>query len=148
MNKGQPTPHTRNTDRWSFVGDRSSRYALRIIIISVALALATAAAVAFAPRVNDVTVVDNQPIGSGAPLDQPLSVTFSRPIDRRSAERAFVLYPPARERFAWRDDRTIEFVLNEPLKPQTMYNITIRPGLRDQRGRPNRTETRWSFRTR
>lgn len=140
--------NTQHAGRSSFVVRRLSTYSLRIAIISVALALATAAAIAFAPRVDDVTVVDNQPAGSGAPLDQPLSVTFSRPVDRRSAERAFVLYPPARGRFAWRDDRTIQFVLNEPLKPQTMYNITIRPGLRDQRGRPNRTETRWSFRTR
>jgi hypothetical protein len=127
---------------------RRSGYDLRIAVISVALALATVAAVVLAPRIGDVTVVANDPAGAGAARDAPLRITFSRSVDQRSAERAFVLYPPVRGHFNWRDGRTLEFVPDESLRSQTMYSVDIRPGLRDSRGRANLARTHWVFRTR
>src|SRR6266511_1804296 len=123
-------------------------YALRITLFSVVLAALTLAAVVFAPRVSDVTVVSQTPGRDQVALDSPISVTFSRPVDQRSAERALVVYPLVKGRFTWQDDRTIVFTPSAPLHPQTFYHITVRPGLRDARGRVNRTETVLSFRTR
>jgi hypothetical protein len=122
-------------------------YTLRVAAVSLALLLATVAAVAFAPRASDVAVAAQEPNGSQVARNTPITITFSRPVDQRSAERSFVLYPPVRGRFQWRDDRTMVFVLAEPLKPRTTYRVTIRSGLQDARGRPNRGETSWPFRT-
>jgi hypothetical protein len=122
-------------------------YLLRVGLISVVLALATAAAVILAPKPTEISVVADTPDGSGVALDSPISVTFSRDVDHRSAERAFALYPPVKGRFTWQD-QTLIFQPAEPLHAQTTYRVTIRPGLRDTRGYTNRFMTSWPFRTR
>jgi Bacterial Ig-like domain len=122
-------------------------YSLRVTLISLFLAALTLAAVVFAPRVTEITVVDQSPNGSSVALDNPISITFSRPVDQHSAERAFVLYPTVKGRFEWRD-QTLVFLPGEPLRPQTSYRVTIRSGLRDTHGYTNRTPTSWPFRTR
>jgi hypothetical protein len=122
-------------------------YSLRIGLASVVLALATIAAVILAPKETEITVVAQAPNGGDVALDSPISVTFSRPVDHRSAERAFALYPPVRGRFTWRD-QTLIFQPAEPLRAQTTYRVTIRPGLRDTRGYTNRFMTSWPFHTR
>ena len=122
-------------------------YSLRIAAISAALALLTIAAVLFAPKVTDISIVAQTPVGNGAALDSAITVSFSRPVDQRSAERAFVLYPPVKGRFAWQD-QTLIFQPIEPLQAQTIYRITIRPGLRDTHGHINRFMTSWPFKTR
>jgi len=121
-------------------------YALRVMLIAVGLAALTAAAIAFAPRVTDVTVVAQTPNGANVALDSPVTVTFSRPVDTRSAEHAFLLYPPVKGRFLWRD-QTLVFQPAESLRPRTSYSVTIRPGLRDARGYINRAMTSWPFST-
>jgi hypothetical protein len=107
----------------------------------------TTVAILFAPRIRDVTVVAQTPNSNQVALDSPITVTFSRPVDRRSAERAFVLYPPVRGRFEWHD-QTLVFIPLEPLRASTSYHVKIRPGLRDTYGHINRYETNWPFGTR
>jgi hypothetical protein len=126
---------------------RSVSYSVRIALVVAALAIATIAAIVFAPQVPDVSVVDTQPFGVAPTLESPIRVTFSRPVDKRSAERAFVLYPPARGRLSWPDEQTLLFTPSEPLRPGLNYRVIIRPGLRDLRGYQNRAETAWLFRT-
>ena len=127
---------------------RITRYAARVAVAAVTLAALTLAAIIFAPRVNDVTVVAQTPARDQVPLDSQLSITFSRPVDQRSAERSIVIYPLVKGSFTWRDDRTVVFTPAAPLRSKAIYHITIRPGLRDVRGRINRAETVLSFRTR
>lgn len=122
-------------------------YTLRIIIISATLVVLTVAAIVFAPKIGDITVVAQTPTGSGAALDSTISVSFSRPVDQRSAENAFVLYPPVPGRFAWRG-QTMIFQPIDRLQAHTLYRVTIRPGLRDLRGHTNRFMTSWPFMTR
>jgi Bacterial Ig-like domain len=122
-------------------------YSLRVGLISAMLALATLAAVVLAPKETEISVVAQTPNGSAVALDSAISVSFSRPVERRSAERSFALYPPVRGRFTWRD-QTLIFQPFEPLRPKTSYRVTIRPGLRDTRGYTNRFMTSWPFRTR
>ena len=126
---------------------RVSGYSLRLILLSVGLLVATIAAVRFAPRIPDVTVVANEPKGGNASRGQPLRIVFSRPVDKRSAERAFVLYPTVPGRFVWPDERTIEFHMNQPLEAKTTYTVLFRPGLSDTKGRVNRVPVRWLFQT-
>jgi len=122
-------------------------YTLRIATVSAVLVAFTIAAVLFAPKVTDITVVAQTPVGNGAALNSAITVSFSRPVDQRSAERAFVLYPPVKGRFAWQGQLLI-FQPIEPLRAHTIYRITIRPGLRDPHGYINRFMTSWPFMTR
>jgi hypothetical protein len=125
-----------------------TRYEFRAALASIVLAALTLAAIVFAPQVSDVTVIAQTPERAQVPLDSPISITFSRPVDQRSAARFLVIYPLVQGRFTWNDDRTIVFTPTEPLRPKTIYHITIRPGLRDTRGRSNLFQTVLSFRTR
>jgi hypothetical protein len=122
-------------------------YSLRVVLVSATLALATILAVVLAPKETEITVVAQTPNGGGIALDSAISVTFARPVDQRSAERSFALYPPVKGSFVWRD-QTLVFQPAEPLHAQTSYRVTIRPGLRDTRGYTNRFITSWPFRTR
>jgi hypothetical protein len=125
---------------------RIQPYTLRLIACSLILAIATIAVIALAPEVPEIAVVSQPMRGNTSRID-PLRIAFSRAVDKRSAERAFVLYPPAPGRFVWIDERTLEFQLAQPLAAETIYNITIRPGIRDTRGRENRFPSSGSFRT-
>jgi Bacterial Ig-like domain len=136
------------SSRATFPPLRITRYAVRVALASIALVVLTLAAVVFAPRVDYVSVIGQTPERDQVPLDSIISVTFSRPVDQRSAERSMVIYPLVKGRLSWRDDQTVVFTPSEPLRPKTIYHITIRPGLRDARGRINRAETLLSFRTR
>jgi hypothetical protein len=122
-------------------------YHRRIALVSVALVIVTAVLVATAPRPGEVTVTEAAPVGSEVALNAVVRIAFSRPVDRASAEASFRIVPIVAGSFSWRDE-TLVFVPREPLAPATNYNVTIRGGLRDERGRPNRSETRWTFRTR
>jgi hypothetical protein len=122
-------------------------YSVRVAVISAVLALATISAVILAPKETEITVVAQTPNGGDVALDSAISVTFSRPVDRRSAERSFALYPPVKGSFTW-SDQTLIFQPAEPLRTKTSYRVTIRPGLRDTRGYTNRFMTSWLFRTR
>ena len=126
---------------------RLSRYTWRIILLSLGLALLTGAAILLAPEPGDVVVIAETPVGGNVALDSPISVTFSRAVDQRSAERSFILYPTIRGQFRWQG-QTLSFYPAEPLRSQTIYRILIQPGLRDTRGHLNQYQTTWPFRTR
>lgn len=121
-------------------------YRMRLIVVSAVLALATLLVLLTAPRQEDVRVADIQPTGEQVPATIVIRVQFARPVERISAERAFVLYPPAPGRFRWEDERTLIYTPLDPLTAGTRYRVTIRPGLRDLRGRINRTPVSWPFR--
>jgi hypothetical protein len=127
--------------------DPARRYSVLTALLSIGLALLTLAAIAFAPPVENIRVVAQSPDGVDVALDSPIIVTFSRPVDRRSAERAFLLYPITPGRFEWRAEQTLLFYPARPLLPGTVYRVTIRGGLRDTRGWINRAPTSWPFRT-
>jgi len=121
-------------------------YHVRVALFSVALALLTAVVIATLPRPGEVQVVDQAPVGSAIPRTAEVRVTFSRPVDRASAEASFRIVPIVAGSFRWQGE-TLIFRPQAPLAPATNYNVTLRGGLRDSRGRPNRSETRWTFRT-
>jgi hypothetical protein len=71
--------------------------------------LLTVVVVVTAPRIENVRIVDQSPNGVDIPLDTPIRVVFSRPVDQRSAERAFLIYPIVPGRFEWPDAQTMIF---------------------------------------
>lgn len=121
-------------------------YWIRLALSVCVLALLTLALALGSPRPDEVRVVAQEPNGGQIALNSPIRVTFSRAVDQRSAQQSFALVPVARGRFAW-ENSTLIFVPTQPLRPATLYRVTIRVGLRDSRGQPNRTMTSWSFRT-
>jgi dipeptidyl aminopeptidase/acylaminoacyl peptidase len=122
-------------------------YYLRIAIVSLALALATAALVAMAPRLPAIRVVAQGPTGDAVSAGSSIQLTFERPMDRRSVERAFALDPPTPGSFSWRGQQ-LSFRPDAPLQPGSSYTVTLSPGLRDERGRESDAPISWSFRTR
>ncbi len=122
-------------------------YYARIGLASLVLALLTALLIWRGPQIGDVMVVAFSPTGSTVPAGAAISFTFSRPVDRRSAEQSFVITPVVPGRFFW-SDRTLTFRPTRPLEPETSYQVTIKTGLRDAQGRANSTEAVWTFRTR
>ncbi len=122
-------------------------YYLRIALFSAALALATAGLAILGPRGAGVTLVAQAPSGQEVASGAALRLTFSRPVDRRSAEASFRLDPPAPGRFFW-DEQTLTFQPSQPLSPNTDYTVTIAAGLQDDSGRANGAPLSWGFRTR
>lgn len=120
----------------------------RIVLFFLVLSLLTLATIVLAPKDEDVVVIAQSPNGNNVSLDTPISVTFSRPVDQRSAEGAFMLSPAVEGRFEWQGE-TLVFYPIEPLRPKTRYRVTIGAGIRDTHGRVNRImAVSWPFRTR
>ncbi len=151
------------------------RYYIRIAAVSLGLAALVLAVIAFAPsraatppgpspvaptaaapgaprcadrtQADTVTVIAQGPNGQDVPLDSRISATFSCPVDPRAVERAFVLYPAAKGHFEWQE-RTMTFIPDEPLRPRTLYRVTLFGGLPDARGFVDGRKVSWPFRTR
>jgi hypothetical protein len=94
---------------------------------------------------DEIVFVDVSPIGR-ASTDASISIRFSRPVDRQSAEQHFFMFPLVAGTFQW-DDTTLFFYPTEALAPGTIYRVYIRRGLRDTSGYVNRSGIEWSFRT-
>lgn len=122
-------------------------YSARIALISLALALATAGVLVFGPRSAPLTLVAQAPNGEEVPVGATIGVTFSRPVDRLSAEQSFRLDPPAPGSFFW-SEQTLTFRPSRPLTPETAYRVTFGAGLRDEAGRTIARDLTWAFRTR
>lgn len=123
------------------------RYYQRIALLSIALALATAALLVFGPQQRGITLVAQAPTGEEVSVGAPISVAFSRPMDRASVEASFRLEPPAEGRFFWEEQR-LTFRPTQPLSPDVRYKVTFGAGLRDESGRPSERDLSWEFRTR
>lgn len=122
-------------------------YYARIALVSLALALATAGLLILGPREAPVTLVAQAPNGEEVPVGATISVTFSRPVDRLSAEQSFRVDPPVAGSFFW-SERTLTFRPARALAPETTYRAAFGAGLRDEEGRPTSRDLAWEFRTR
>lgn len=122
-------------------------YYARIAAVSLGLALATLALILFGPRGAAITLAAQTPVGEEVAVGAPIRVTFSRAVDRVSAEASFRLTPETPGRFFW-EDRTLTFQPVRPLSPETTYEVRFDQGLRDEEGRANAAGLAWSFRTR
>jgi Tol biopolymer transport system component len=122
-------------------------YYTRIALASAAIALATAALLLFTPRGASITLVAQAPNGDEVAAGSQIRVTFSRPVDRISAEESFRIDPPVPGRFFW-EDRTLTYIPSRPLPAETTHTVTFGAGLRGEDGRPISRDLSWQFRTR
>ncbi len=122
-------------------------YYARIVAVSGATLLLTALLLIVGPRGAPITLAAQAPNGPEVAVGSPIRVTFSRPVDRVSAETSFRLDPATPGSFIW-DERTLTFQPSRPLSPETDYQVSFGQGLRDAEGRANAAELSWSFRTR
>ncbi|MGB9776311.1 MAG: Ig-like domain-containing protein [Anaerolineae bacterium] len=88
------------------------------------------------------------------PLTQPITVTFSQPMDRASTQAAFALKPVRSEtrvpgRFEWsQNDTVMTFIPEGRLELDTEYLITLEQSARSAQGAaPLKAPYRYSFRT-
>jgi Tol biopolymer transport system component len=122
-------------------------YSTRIIVSSLILALLTAIVIWRDPQVREIAIVAQAPNGDQVSTGATISITFSRPVDRRSAEQSFRIDPIEPGRFFW-SDQTLTFQPERPLQALTSYQVTIQPGVRDTQGRIKQREASWAFQTR
>ncbi|MBI3414429.1 MAG: S8 family serine peptidase [Verrucomicrobia bacterium] len=116
----------------------------------------------------NLTVASNSPVfvnfvepnGNRTPLNSVVSVTFTQPMDRASAEDAFTISPAVSGAFAWTNgDQTMKFTPAAPLAPAMDYTVKISGAATDVTGATldgnlNRVaqgtpvdDFSWSFRT-
>jgi Tol biopolymer transport system component len=119
----------------------------RIIVASLLLALLTGLLAWQGFQQGDVRLVARSPEGDSVAASSTLRITFSRPVDRRSAEESFRLEPAVPGRFFW-EDTTLVFRPDQQLKPATPYTVTLSTALSDAEGRANQSALSWNFRTR
>lgn len=72
---------------------------------------------------------DFQRIGA----ELPLSITFSKAMDRASVESAFVLSPPVQGEFLWQDN-TVSFRPQQPYVAGNKYSVTLAGDIFDADG--------------
>jgi hypothetical protein len=133
-------------------------YYRRIAVVSLVLALFTIGAATVGPMLharstgaadpNPIRTEDEMPNGTGIDPNTSIAMTFTTAIDRASAERAFVIYPPVPGRFSW-DGQQMTFTPTKPLAGGTLYHVIEGASVRDSQGRTNTYETvNWAFRIR
>jgi len=71
-------------------------------------------------------VIYASPAGWRARPDAPITVTFNRPMDRSSVERALVIEPAVAGTFEWLEgDRSFRFQHAEPFDTRTNYTVRL-----------------------
>lgn len=101
------------------------------------------------PAVSSVSPSNNSTFVAPRP---DITVRFNQPVDRASAEAAFVLAPPdglaIQGTYQWTDDRTFVFTPAQPLPLGTTLQATVRAGVRARAGQAAMaTDYSWTFTT-
>ncbi|MFO8051024.1 MAG: Ig-like domain-containing protein [Thermoplasmatota archaeon] len=78
------------------------------------------------PDVEYLNITSFHPTGDDVPLDEPIYVAFSHPVNSSSFEDAFVIDPvPEAMSLLWNKDMTLVEILHDDLLPNTTYTVTI-----------------------
>ncbi len=75
-----------------------------------------------------------------------ISLTFSEAMDPTTLDGRVHLNPPVSGTLSW-NGATASFAPLHPLKPDTLYTVTVRAGASSARGRPMLRDASWTFRT-
>jgi hypothetical protein len=65
-----------------------------------------------------------------------IEISFSKEMDKSSLANSIYIYPPVLNKKVSMDGPTLKIKLNEPLKPNTNYFVTLSTRLKDNRGNP------------
>jgi len=69
-------------------------------------------------------------------VDGTLEISFSKPMDRNSLANSIYIYPPVQNKKFSLERSSLKIKLNEPLKPDCNYYVTLSTRLKDLRGNP------------
>ncbi|MDO9538290.1 MAG: Ig-like domain-containing protein, partial [Thermoplasmata archaeon] len=84
---------------------------------------------------------------SGVPVDTNITVTFSEPMNKTSAEQGFNISPSVAGSFYWSNDTTMTFSQSSQLTINTIYTVTIDTTAKDLAGNHMESNYTWSFNT-
>ena len=142
--------HTRAVPGYGFTGDPLRPFAGAYFgyLARVPAATATAPADTTAPTTTAATPADGT---TGIATTAAVTVTFSEPMDRTSAQAAFSLVRAAdgtsmAGSFSWSGD-TMTFMPSGGLAQGTQYRATVAPTARDVAGNSVADSRTWSFTT-
>jgi hypothetical protein len=91
------------------------------------------------------TVLAATPEGITQRVDRPVTVTFERAVDRKSAEASFSLAPAAAGSFEWQGDTVMRWLPAARLPYSTAYSVRVAP-IAAGSGDPY-VPREWTFRT-
>jgi len=80
------------------------------------------------------------------PLESCVSISFSKPMDERSVEKAFRIYPDEEGDFSWKG-LTLTFQPKGTLQKNTTYTVTISTEAKDRWGNNLKSTLQFSFAT-
>jgi len=83
---------------------------------------------------------------SDVPSNQPVKITFDRPVDKASVASRFRLEPSASGVVGW-PSPTVMVFSHAPLRSGTQYRVVLDAGYRDLAGNVNGLRHGWPFRT-
>jgi hypothetical protein len=78
--------------------------------------------------------------------NQPIRISFDRPVDAASVSARFHLLPSVQGQVGWESPRDLVFT-HLPLRPDTDYLVQLDLGYSDQAGHVNRLDHGWGFHT-
>ena len=91
------------------------------------------------------TIIETTPTGENVPVETEITITFSEPMNSKSAEDAFYIYPEVAGKFYWKGN-TMIFVPGN-LSYDTRYFVRIEKGARDLAGNAMEESYEWDFKT-
>jgi len=86
-----------------------------------------------------------EPTTSGVPINAPIVMDFSQPMDQSSVEASFVIQPKVDGRFSWRDQNTTLRFEPFRLAYSTTYRVEVHG--RSALGKPLAGSRSWTFST-
>ncbi len=86
------------------------------------------------------------PIGQDIALDEPVTITFDRPMDEASVEASTSVAPHIPGTYQW-SGQTMVFEPGAGWKAETDYTVIVSGNARDEEANPMGDDHQWSFRT-
>jgi alpha-tubulin suppressor-like RCC1 family protein/photosystem II stability/assembly factor-like uncharacterized protein len=99
-----------------------------------------------APDTTPPTVTNNTPTGTDVPVNTPIIVTFSEPMNQASVEEAFGINPGISGTFSWTGNE-MTYTLSENYAYSTLYSVTVAATASDLAGNPITEAFLWDFTT-
>lgn len=87
------------------------------------------------PQPLPPTLVESDPLpGVELPLNSPISLYFNQPMEPTSVEAALTIEPTIAGQITWQDEATLVFSPSQPLSPESLISLTIKPDARARNG--------------
>jgi hypothetical protein len=100
------------------------------------LLLALAGIAVFSNRGGSQRVLVQSPLANSklVALAQPITLTFSQPMDTASVEEAVSIQPATQVTYRWQGDTELLIVPKNQLAPNVRYQVTVKPGAKTMDG--------------